>query len=244
MNELVEDLKTNLTINEESTGKLCLSLGTKGSGKTHFMNLWLKYCIANNLYDIYFLVLPSYSIESNDSYAFLDPKSDQLFIFEEYRPIISEKIMKFQRKNQNSKTGKKKVLFVIDDSSGEKLNSFQMDNSMKKLITSVRHFNCVLWIISHAICGTLSTFIRANMDLLLLYNCTSQALLESVFSEFLSMHPDYRQNSGIRKNMDVFISQFLQLHEKEYQALYLNLRNRTISTQLSNVSQILQKYYK
>jgi len=245
LNELVQDLKTNLTINDKSTGKLLLSLGTKGSGKTFFMNLWLSYCITNNLYDLYFLVLPSYNIEANDSYAFIDSKSDDIFIFEEYKPVICEKIMKLQKKlSHNKNAEKKKILFVIDDSSGEKLNSFQLDISLKRLITSVRHFNCVLWIIAHAVSGCLSTFFRSNLDILLCYNCTSQMLLESIFVEFLSMNPEYRKHDSIRKNMNVFINEFLQLHENQYQALYMNLRNRTVSKKLNEVSQILQKYYK
>lgn len=243
MDQLINDMILNLTINDKSTGRLAVSLGTKGSGKTHFMNLWLKYCFNHNLYDMYFLILPSYNIEADGSYKFIDKNDPNIFIFEEYKPIISEKIMRLQKKLTNAKKDKKRIFFVIDDSSGEKLDSFSMDTSMKRLVTSIRHFNCVLLLIAHGSSGVLSTFLRQNCDVLMLYNLSNQALLENIFIEFLSLNKQYRVQDTVRKNMNEFINQFLTLHEKPYRCLYINLRTRNVFNEMFEVCQILQKNY-
>ena len=132
---------------------------------------------------------------------------------------------------------------MIDDSSGERLDSFVMDNSMKRLITSVRHYNTVLWVISQALAGTLSTFMRTNVDVLILYNVTNQALIEMVFQEFLSLNTQYRKQETNRKNITEFVNQYLELHNEPYNALYLNLRTRKVYDQVKKLVDILKKYY-
>jgi len=243
MDELITDIKENMTINDKSTGKVILSLGTKFSGKSYFVLKWLKYCLSNKKFDIYFLVLPSYSIEAQNSYDFIDKNSDEVFIFEEYQEGIPKKLMALQRKLIDRKKEKKKIFFLIDDASGERIDSLHLDQSLKRLITSVRHYNTVLHIIAHGSSGVLSTFQRQNTDILLLYNLTNQNLLESIFIEFLSLNKHYRKNDTTRKNLNEFLNEFLELHDKPFQALYLNLRNRKVSPLLNDVTEVLKKYY-
>lgn len=240
--QLNNDIKKNMTINKECTGRLILSLGTKFSGKTFFILKWLQYCFAHNHYDKYYLVLPSYKIEANDSYSFIDPKASNILIFEEYHANIPKLIMKDQLKRINSGKQKNRALFIVDDASGE--NVFYLDSDLKKLITSVRHFNCIIYMIAHAAAGILSPFLRSQCDVLFLYNLTNQKLLESIFIEFLSLTQTYRKNDTTHKNMNVFITDFLKLHTKPYQCLYLNLRDKTSSTQLCKLVDILKKHYK
>jgi len=241
MDELITDIKENMTINDKSTGKVILSLGTKFSGKSYFVLKWLKYCLHHGLFDMYFLVLPSYSIEAQNSYDFIDKNSDEVFIFEEYQEGIPKKLITLQKKLLDGKKKKKKIFFLIDDASGE--NIFHIDQSLKRLITSVRHYNTVLYMIAHGSSGVLSTFLRQNSDILLLYNLTNEHLLENIFIEFLSLNKHYRKYDTTRKNMNNFMNEFLELHEKPFQALYLNLRNRNVFPQLNEMTEVLKRYY-
>ena len=200
MTELLQEIKESFSINDKTTGRLALALGSKGSGKTTFLNEYLKYCFRNKVFDIYMLVLPSYSIEASQAYSFIDEKDPNILIFEEYNEALPLKIMNYQKKLTKKKEKKKKIYFAIDDSSAENINSFQMDNNLKKLITSIRHFSTVLHIIAHSVSGTLSTFIRGNTDIMLLYNVSNMNLLESIYDEFLSLNKEFRKHKTNRKH--------------------------------------------
>lgn len=241
MTELLEEIKESMMINKKNTGRVIMSLGTKSGGKSFLMNQYLRYCFAHKLYDIYMLVLPSYDVEANDSYSFIDEKNKDILIFTEYNEALPDKIMKYQRKLIDKKQQKKKILFVIDDASGEHIDSFHLDPNLKRLITSIRHFNCMLWMIVHAVSGCVSTFARANTDVLIMYNITNQNLLENLYDEYLSLNPQFRQGANNKQNKQMFIDYFLKLMSKEYQALYLNLRNKNISPDVYEVAGLLAK---
>ena len=68
--------------------------------------------------------------------------------------------------------------------------------------------------------------------------------LENVCKEAnIFPHEIFPKQDTIRKNMNEFVNQFLNLHEKPYQCLYINLRTRKVFDQMNNVCQILQKNY-
>ena len=214
---------------EKNTGKVILALGLKQSGKTYFLLQYIKHAMKKNLYDTYVLVLPSYAIEASGSYSFIDAKADNIFLFEEYDEVIPFKLMKRQKKK------KERIFFAIDDASGEKISSLNMDLSLKKLITSIRHFNTFLFIVAHASSGVLGTFLRSQSDILLLYNLSNLQLLEQIFEEWLSLHPEYREYESSRQNKNKFIKKFLQVHEQDHNAITMNLRTRDISYDINDL---------
>ena len=118
-------------------GKVIMSIGTKGSGKTHCLTEYLKMCLKHNIYDLYYLVLPAYKIEASGTYKFLNPKDPKVFIMTSYSPEATNKLMrgivKAKGKKKNPRT-----LYAIDDSSAEQLDHNHMDEGMKKFITSIR----------------------------------------------------------------------------------------------------------
>ena len=240
MTELLSEIKESFSINKKTTGRLALALGSKGSGKTTFLNEYLKYCFKNKVFDIYMLVLPSYSIEASDAYSFIDEKDPNILIFEEYNEALPLKIMNYQKKLTAKKQQKKKIYFAVDDSSAENLNSFQMDNNLKRLITSIRHYSCVLHIIAHAVSGTLSTFMRSNTDILMLYNVSNMNLLENVYEEFLSLNKEFRKCDTNRQNKSDFVNRFLQLNEEPYQCMYINLRTRKVYYNMFDTIKLLK----
>jgi hypothetical protein len=202
--------------------RVILSLGTKGSGKTYLMLNFLKYCLQNKIYEAYVLVFPAYGFEQKDSYGFLKEieKEPYIYIFEGYDEYISAQLLE---KQENVKK-REKTLYVIDDSSGEQV--WNIDPYLKKIITVVRHLDISLWMLCHATSKILAPFLRANTDILLLSRITSYKLLENLYDEFVSLIEQYMGNDGRKR----FYNDIIQMHkEKEYQVLYLDLREDIIN---------------
>jgi len=202
--------------------RLILSIGTKGSGKTYTMLNYLKFCFAHpKMYDQYILILPAYTIEQNDSYSFIDANQKNIFIFEQYDEMITEHFLKDQYKK------KKSTLFVIDDSSSQGM--FNLDDSLKHLITVLRHMETTLFLISHAASGIMSPFIRMNSDILLLSRITNYKLLETIYDEFLSL-THFQGHDGKKE----FIRLFIELHKKPFQIIYIDMRENMIDFDAGN----------
>lgn len=201
-------------------GRIILSLGTKGSGKTFLLLQYLKFALANNIYQQYVLILPAFSVEKNDSYAFLRAhlKSNKnLFIFEGYDPVISEQFIARQKKN------KLDTLFVIDDASGEQM--FNIDPDLKELITIARHIlgDGAFWLLAHSSKKILSPFLRSNIDIIILSNLTSAKLLNDIYEEMLSLIMQHKDFIQIFKD---------DVKAIEYGAIYINLRAGKIDSKV------------
>jgi len=197
---------------------LILSIGTKGSGKTYLMLKYLKFALKNDLYDQYVLVLPMFTMEQNNSYKFINAKDKRIYVFESYNEVITANLLKQQEKDKV----KKKVLFIIDDASGE--NVFRIDPSLQHMITSIRHYNIGCWMLIHSTSNILSPFIRQQCDLLLLYKITNYKLLKNIYEEFLSLMEDYTGNNGHK----FFIDKVINVQKEKYQCIYMNIRTGSI----------------
>ena len=214
--EFVESILKNWVI---------LSIGTKGSGKTFLMLKYLKFAMENKLYDQYILVLPMFNLEENNSYNFINSKEKNIFVFDSYNEIITADLIKQQTKE---KSNKKKILFAIDDASGEDV--WSVDDSLRHLITSIRHFNVALWMCVHSASGILSPFIRQQTDILFLSKITNYRLLKNIYEEFLSLMEDYIGHDGHQN----FVRKFTELHKQKYQVIYMNIRTGSIDYNVAN----------
>jgi hypothetical protein len=204
-----------------TSGRVVMSIGSKHSGKSFLMLKFLKYAFKNNLYDRYILVLPSYMIEENDSYKFINGHAKHIFIFDEYSENICSDLMKTQKQKSQ------KTLFIVDDASSEGL--YNIDEHMKKLITSIRHFNTTLWLLAHGSSNIMSPFLRQNVDAILISKITSRRLLEAIYEEYISLHQDYHEKNGLRK----FIDDYINLQQSgKYKVMYLNTRNHIMDTKV------------
>lgn len=208
-----EDLVDTLLSN-----RVLLSIGTKGSGKTHLMLNFLRYAFANELYERYVLILPSFSFEQHDSYSFIDANRKDIFVFEGYNEMISYELMKDQ-KNPKKRL---KTLYVMDDASGESV--WHLDGSLKKMITVIRHLDITLWMIVHSASGILSPFLRQNTDAMLLSKITNMKLLENIYEEYLSMSERYNGKEGHRQ----FVTDFITAMEEKYRVLYIDMRKSIV----------------
>jgi len=202
-----------------------LSIGCKGSGKSFLLLKFLKFAIEHDIYDRYILVLPMFTMEQNDSYDFLNPNDEKFYIFESYNEVITKELL---RKQESNKDKKMKCFFAIDDASGEQV--FKIDDSLRHMITSIRHYNISLWMILHACSGILSPFIRQNCDILFLSKIVNHKLLRNIYEEFLSLLGEYYGRDGENK----FVSDVIKLHRKQYQVLYINIRTGSLDYNVGN----------
>lgn len=219
MGDAVSEAQTDF-INACLENKLVLGLGAKGSGKSYLMLNFLRHAMDNNLFQRYILILPAFEFEQADSYKFINHMRKDIFVFTHYNEVITRDLIKNQ---MDPKKGKLKTLFVIDDSSAQ--NIFNIDNNLKHMITVLRHLNVCMWLICHSCSGILSPFIRMNTDILLLSKLTNNKLLETVYEEFMSLHPKYNGRTGII----AFRQDFIKLHKDKYQSFYINCRNGYMS---------------
>jgi hypothetical protein len=130
-------------------------------------------------------------------------------------------------RDQKNEKKRKNTLFVIDDSSGETI--FNLDNSMQKFITVIRHLRCSLWLIAHATTGILACFLRSNIDILLLGKISNRRLLENIWEEYLSLHNSENNNYIGRDGYKQFLKDYIELNKEKYKIIYLDCRNNFIS---------------
>lgn len=198
-------------LNNSIDNKMILSIGNKGSGKTTTLLNYLKLAFENNFFDCYFLILPVFEHEINDSYRFIKEHKgkEQIYIFNEWdTDIILDKIKdkKFE-----------KSFICVDDSTGH-FNAFIQDLELIKFISTMRHFNCSMWVITHSIRRNLPTTMRALIDILLIYKTSSKLSLEIIFDEYLSL---------MFNNLKEWINYFKEnvINKDDYSGLYINIRD-------------------
>jgi hypothetical protein len=170
------------------------------------------------LFDRYILVLPAWTCEQKDSYAFINEKDKDIFVFTNYHEVITANLMK---ENSNIKK-RKNTCFIIDDASGQQM--FNLDNSLIQLITIIRHLDVCLWLLCHAASGIMGVFLRSNVDILLISRITNRKLLETLHEEYLSLTSSYQGREGFKR----FISDVVNLHKEPFQSIYVDLRENLL----------------
>ena len=167
-NEFINDLQEN--------GRFILSVGCKGAGKSYVMMSFLKFALYHEMFEFYHFVCPVYDGEQSGSYDFLKTQK-HVQIYKSYSEKVSKEVDKSRKKG--------KTLFLIDDGTGQLINNF--DQTFLTIISTTRHFHgCCVWACVHAMKAVLKPCIRYNVDFLLMYQCSSQGLIEDLFEIFLS----------------------------------------------------------
>lgn len=161
--------------------RVILSIGSKGSFKTTLLLNYIRYALAMNLYDRYFLVLPQFHNKSGQ-YEFLS-KYKQMTIYNNYTQRVSNDVLK----NCN---GKIKVFFAVDDATSKGLE-ISKDMKLLHILSTTRHLNCQVWLLLHASRRVLSVPIRSLVDYMFIHKVSNRKLLESLWEEFLSMKDEF-----------------------------------------------------
>lgn len=165
---------------------ILLCLGQKGGGKSFRTMTLLMWLIRNNIFDQYFLILPTFYYEASNSYAWLKPFQEKVFIAREYTPEMSAAFL--QRKDETIAPHLIPRTFMWLDDVGMN-ESFRMDRSFVGLLSVARHKRLSICLCYHSLTSghTLSPFVRQNVTHTLLFRVTNEKLLESIYEELISM---------------------------------------------------------
>lgn len=165
---------------------ILLCLGQKGGGKSFRTMTLLMWLLRNNVFDQYFLVLPTFFYEAANSYAWLKPFEDRVFIAREYTPELSQAFLKRADETIPPHEIPRTFLWLDDVGMNE---SFRMDRSFVGLLSVARHKRLSVCLCYHSLTSghTLSPFLRQNVTHTLLFRVTNEKLLESIYEELISM---------------------------------------------------------
>lgn len=146
----------------------------------------LMWLLHNNIFDQYFLVLPTFFFEAANSYAWLQPFQHKVFILKEYTPEISMAFLKRPDETIPPHQIPRTFLWMDDVGMNE---SFRNDRHFVGLLSVARHKRLSVCLCYHSLSSghTLSPFLRQNVTHTLLFRVTNEKLLESVYEELISM---------------------------------------------------------
>lgn len=165
---------------------ILLCLGQKGGGKSFRTMTLLMWLLRNNVFDQYFLVLPTFLFEAANSYAWLKPFEDRVFIAKEYTPEISAAFLQRPDETIPPHAIPRTFLWLDDVGMNE---AFRTDRHFVGLLSVARHKRLSVCLCYHSLTSghTLSPFLRQNVTHTLLFRVTNEKLLESIFEELISM---------------------------------------------------------
>lgn len=171
---------------EPHQSPILLCLGQKGGGKSFRVMTILMWLLRNNVFDQYFLVLPTFLYEATNSYAWLRPFEDRVFIAREYTPELSAAFL--QRPDESVPPHEIPRTFLWMDDVGMN-EEFRTDRHFVGLLSVARHKRLSVCLCYHSLTSghTLSPFLRQNVTHTLLFRVTNEKLLESIYEELISM---------------------------------------------------------
>lgn len=163
-----------------------LCVGQKGGGKSFRTMTMIMWLLHNNIYDRYLFILPTYHFESANSYAWLMPFKDRVFISTEYTPELSLAFMQREDDRVAPHEMPRTFLWLDDVGCNE---SFRCDRQFVSLLSIARHKRLSVCLCFHSLTSghTLSPFLRQNVTHTLLFRVTNEKLLENLYEELISM---------------------------------------------------------
>lgn len=181
---LEEQLQQMFT--DPTQAPILLCLGQKGGGKSFRTMTLLMWLLRNNIFDQYFLVLPTFHFEASNSYAWLQPFQDRVFISKEYTPEMSLAFLQRPDETIPPHAIPRTFLWLDDVGMNE---AFRTDRHFVGLLSVARHKRLSVCLCYHSLTSghTLSPFLRQNITHTLLFRVTNEKLLESIYEELISM---------------------------------------------------------
>jgi hypothetical protein len=165
---------------------ILLCLGQKGGGKSFRIMTILMWLIRNDIFDKYYLILPTFNYEASNSYLWLNQFQDRVFISTVYTPEISMAFL--ERDDAKLPPHEIPRCFLWMDDVGMN-DAFRNDQKFVGLLSIARHKRLSVCLCYHSLTSgqTLSPFLRQNVTHTLLFRVTNEKLLESIYEELVSM---------------------------------------------------------
>ena len=180
----------------EKTSRVFVSVGMKGSGKTHLALAYIWEAMRRNEFDHYFLCIPAFSSEQNASYHWLRGFPKLVTVAENYHPdfiqLAIDRQKPWLRKKEEARSQAEldavvipKIFFFLDDATsfGHELS---LTPIFTQLVTKTRHYNITLILCVHTLRSILTPAIRANMDHMIMGAISNQKVLQGIYEEMLA----------------------------------------------------------
>lgn len=171
---------------DQTQAPILLCLGQKGGGKSFRTMTLIMWLLHHNVFDRYMFILPTFHFEASNSYAWLTPFKDRVFISTEYTPELSQAFLNREDEKLPPHEIPRTFLWLDDVGCNE---TFRMDRAFVSLLSIARHKRLSVCLCFHSLTSghTLSPFLRQNITHTLLFRVTNEKLLESIFEELISM---------------------------------------------------------
>ena len=205
--DIEKDFLSDLLKND----RVILAIGMKSSGKTTLLINFIKYAMYKNLYNEYYLFLPSYEYEQNNLYDFLK-QSKNVFVYDKYHEVVSEKILKSVNK-------KKRIFIGIDDSTSQL--TMNVDKHLKKILTCSRHCRITTYICGHIARKEIGSFLRSIIDYLLFYSSTNDRMIKQIWEEYMSRYEQYKKYEDFSNDYKTYVDKV------QHNGLIIDLQNKT-----------------
>jgi hypothetical protein len=197
----------------EETGFITLSLGAKGSGKSHLLLSCVRRWLAEGKYATFHLVLPNFASEEHGSYDFLKQHKERVYVYPRYVDLVAERVIRVQESKKRAGA----VFFAIDDATAQ-IDIFG-SAPLCRIATESRHLGVHLWVLAHAAKRVFTPVWRANIDHLFTGRITNTVVLKTLWEEYYSLVP------GLERYKDFMRMYGEVVLAKQYGCLYLNVRS-------------------
>lgn len=183
------------------------SIGERGTGKTFVALQSIKYWMQNNIFDHYYLVLPDFEDEQNDSYAWL-AEYKNVTVYEGYHSKYGREILERSKKNKeehklHNKPLEKYMLF-IDDAANEGKKLMRCQNLLEISI-SARHKRIQSWFCLHAVANIIPPCIRNAVGCIFLYP-VGRAVLKLMYKDFINFPKDFKNYDEFELFFDEYVT--------------------------------------
>ena len=159
---------------------VCLFVGKRGTGKTT--------CLKDVLYHhrhVQAGVCMSATEECNEFWKGCIPDT---FIFNEYDPVVTRKLIKRQRKARQAGVNPKPVFFIAEDVLYDKRLSHDMN--VRGIFMNGRHWN-ILFLITMQYVLDIPPGMRSNVDFIFAFREHVMASKEKLWKSFFGIFPTY-----------------------------------------------------
>lgn len=149
-------------------------VGKRNRGKSHLLlKMLLNKKLLKDKFDEVILINPTYKYD--EKYHIIKFTE----VFEEFSiELLEDLLVKFQENTEN------KILLILDDCIAEnEFKSNQSDHPLNRLAVNGRHWGVSLIILSQKY-NAISSYIRAQLDYIILFETSNHYELKSIYEEY------------------------------------------------------------
>ena len=167
-----------------------ISMGIKAGGKSTKACALIRYCVEHDLFDEYFMFLPAYQKDIENSYGWTEQYKDKIVIFTEYNVLFAKYLLD-RTPQEVAKNEKGTLVFLDDIGCNSDFNS--RDPHWFRLIGQQRHERVSTILNFHSLASQriISPFVRQNATYFFVFCLSNFKIVKQLHEEILSCTVEY-----------------------------------------------------